>query len=103
MDLFTAKCIFFLKNICTILVFVVTLQAKNLEHKFERNTILEYEKVIYNSFTDAIISKHHGHRFLKIVLWPSNPTSVLTLRRVDTTVFINGNTFSIKWVEIPQH
>lgn len=53
---FYAKCIFFFKNICTISVFVVTLQAKNLEHKFERNTILEYEKVIYNSFTDAIIS-----------------------------------------------
>lgn len=56
MNVFTLKCIFFLKNICTISVFVVTLQAKNLEHKFERNTILEYEKVIYNSFTDAIIS-----------------------------------------------
>lgn len=53
---FYSKCIFFFKNICTISVFVVTLQAKNLEHKFERNTILEYEKVIYNSFTDAIIS-----------------------------------------------
>lgn len=53
---FYAKCIFFFKNICTISVFVVTLQAKNLEHKFERKTILEYEKVIYNSFTDAIIS-----------------------------------------------
>ena len=60
---FYSKNIFFLKNICTLKVFVVTLQPKNLGHKFERNTIIEYEKVIYNSFTDAFISKHHGHRF----------------------------------------
>lgn len=55
MNVFTLNASFSLKTFAQ-LKFFRNFAAKNLEHKFERNTILEYEKVIYNSFTDAIIS-----------------------------------------------